>query len=98
MTSTELASYVLLLSLPLWLLVEQLIHLRTGYRKGRRAPPDGPLNRSRHPPCPRLCAPAKNDMVWPSPRRRDHGAAAAELPASSRLRRRQEERRNGPEL
>jgi hypothetical protein len=38
MTSTELASYVLLLSLPLWLLVEQLIHLRTGYRKGRRGP------------------------------------------------------------
>ena len=31
--STELAAYVLLLSLPLWLLVEQLIHLRTGYRK-----------------------------------------------------------------
>lgn len=33
MMSTELASYVLLLSLPLWFLVEQLIHLRTGYRK-----------------------------------------------------------------
>ena len=33
--STELAAYVLLLSLPLWLLVEQLIHLRTGYRKER---------------------------------------------------------------
>jgi len=28
MMSTELAAYVLLLSLPLWLLVEQLIHLR----------------------------------------------------------------------
>ena len=38
MTSTELASYVLLLSLPLWLLVEQLIHLRSGHRKGRRGP------------------------------------------------------------
>lgn len=38
MTLTELASYVLLLSLPLWLLVEQLIHLRTGYRKGRSSP------------------------------------------------------------
>lgn len=35
MTLIELASYVVLLSLPLWLLVEQLIHLRTGYRKGR---------------------------------------------------------------
>ena len=33
--STELAAYVLLLSLPLWLLVEQLIHLRTGSRKER---------------------------------------------------------------
>jgi hypothetical protein len=33
--STELVAYVLLLSLPLWLLVEQLIHLRTGYRKER---------------------------------------------------------------
>jgi hypothetical protein len=33
MMSTELAAYVLLLSLPLWLLVEQLIHLR--YRKER---------------------------------------------------------------
>jgi hypothetical protein len=35
MTLIELASYVVLLSLPLWLLVEQLIHLRTGYRNGR---------------------------------------------------------------
>ena len=42
MTSTELASYVLLLSLPLWLLVEQLIHLRTGYRKARRLPAGRP--------------------------------------------------------
>ena len=33
--STELVAYVVLLSLPLWLLVEQLIHLRTGYRKAR---------------------------------------------------------------
>jgi ABC-type nickel/cobalt efflux system permease component RcnA len=38
MTFTELASYVLLLSLPLWLLIEQLIHLRTGYRKERPTP------------------------------------------------------------
>jgi hypothetical protein len=35
MMSTELAAYVFLLSLPLWLLVEQLIHLRTEYRKER---------------------------------------------------------------
>lgn len=33
MMSTELAAYVLLLSLPLWLLVEQLIHLRTPPRE-----------------------------------------------------------------
>ncbi len=33
MMSTELASYVLLLSLPIWLLVEQLIHLRTAPRE-----------------------------------------------------------------
>lgn len=33
--SAELAAYVLLLSLPLWLLVEQLIHLRTRYRNER---------------------------------------------------------------
>lgn len=38
MTLIELASYVLLLSLPLWLLVEQLIHLRTDYRKERPNP------------------------------------------------------------
>jgi ABC-type nickel/cobalt efflux system permease component RcnA len=38
MTLIELASYVLLLSLPLWLLVEQLIHLRASYRKGRPNP------------------------------------------------------------
>lgn len=38
MTSTELASYVLLLALPLWLLVEQLIHLRRGRRKARPSP------------------------------------------------------------
>ncbi len=43
MTLIELASYVLLLSLPLWLLVEQLIHLRTGYRK---APPNNPTARA----------------------------------------------------
>jgi ABC-type nickel/cobalt efflux system permease component RcnA len=33
MMSTELASYVLLLSLPIWLLVEQLIHLRSAPRE-----------------------------------------------------------------
>lgn len=44
MTLTELASYVLLLSLPLWLLVEQLIHLRTGYRKGQPSPAGRPEN------------------------------------------------------
>jgi ABC-type nickel/cobalt efflux system permease component RcnA len=45
MTSTELASYVLLLTLPLWLLVEQLIHLRTGYRKGRPSPAERPAEK-----------------------------------------------------
>jgi len=33
MMSTELASYVLLLSVPIWLLVEQLIHLRSAPRE-----------------------------------------------------------------
>ena len=49
MTSTELASYVLLLSLPLWLLVEQLIHLRTGYRKGRPGPAGRPVETASTP-------------------------------------------------
>jgi ABC-type nickel/cobalt efflux system permease component RcnA len=49
MTSTELASYVLLLSLPLWLLVEQLIHLRTGDRKGRRSPVGRPAEQVSSP-------------------------------------------------
>jgi hypothetical protein len=38
MMSIELVSYVLLLSLPLWLLVEQLIHLRTPPREKPRRP------------------------------------------------------------
>jgi ABC-type nickel/cobalt efflux system permease component RcnA len=45
MTLTELASYVLLLSLPLWLLVEQLIHLRTGYRRGHRSSAERPATK-----------------------------------------------------
>jgi len=51
MTLIELASYVLLLSLPLWLLVEQLIHLRTSYRK---APPNPAARDAQKVPAPSL--------------------------------------------
>ena len=75
MLSTEIAAYVLLLSLPLWLLVEQLIHLRKepsdGQQGSRRAAEERRPDMSRAAPGRGLAFQPENDMVWPS-----RGAAA----------------------
>ena len=47
MISTEIAAYVLLLSLPLWLLVEQLIHLRKAPRDGQQGAAAQPKSAAR---------------------------------------------------
>ena len=78
MAMEELVAYVVLLSLPLWLLIEQLLFLRSNRRpQGSRARSAGaePAGGGRRVPSGALSAPVKGDMVWPSPGHRGAGTA-----------------------
>lgn len=88
MAMEELIAYVVLLSLPLWLLVEQLLFIRMTRARmvGKetvpsREPEGGPEAWHRAPPglltglLGARSGPAKGDMVRPTPGRRGDGAA-----------------------
>jgi len=57
MPMEELIAYVVLLSLPLWLLVEQLLHIRSARRSSTSQPEPGPEPHAERRPERRVPAP-----------------------------------------